>query len=501
MSRFTLAGARTPVGEWDDLEIPRTDLPGLLRSFGPGLVLMMTGIGTSHVITAPTAGARFAYALLWCIPVAYVFKYYGFEMAFRFTHATGKSLIDAYAAAPGKWPLWYLLVVTLVQCALGQAGRLIAAAAVPYYLAYDFFNVELPVSAYALALAVIAVAILWRGNYQALEKGAKLFAGILVASSIVVYLLKPAPVSALRHFFVLSAPEGSWLIIAGFLGLLPTGIDVSLQASEWGRARRVGMARVRERLEAAGLATRFDPFAPRREDLAVRISRLPEPVRLYCGRWLRIALWDFRLGYLISLATVCLFLLLAVVWLYPSTLEGPAVMGEIAAIFIRSIGPWSAIVFFAGAFAALYSTAYNYFDGWPRVVGACCRNLFRRTAILEGVARQRLTAEHRRRWYSEYNLYRITMLYSLVAAVSIIAGLPRPVFLVLVASALAFFIAPVIYFLNIYYCLRIIPREDRGFFPSRIAIGVSLTSLAVFSALTVIALLELVFGIGVVGRA
>lgn len=495
MSRTSPSGAGTQIGEWDDLKIPRTDPLSMLRSFGPGLVLMMTGIGTSHVITAPTAGARFAYALLWCIPVAYVFKYYGFEMAFRFTHATGKSLIDAYATAPGKWPLWYLLVVTLVQCAIGQAGRLIAAAAVPYYLVFDFFRIELPVSAYALALAVIAVAILWKGNYPALEKGAKLFAGILVASSLVVYLLQPAPVSALRHFFILSAPEGSWLIIAGFLGLLPTGIDVSLQASEWGRARRTGMARVRERLEAAGLAARFDPFAPRQEDLTVRISRLPEHVHLYCGRWFRIALWDFRIGHFVSLVTVCLFLLLAVVWLYPSDLEGPEVMGKIAEIFIRSIGPWSAVVFFAGAFAALYSTAFNYFDGWPRVVGACCRNLFRRTAALEGLARERLTGEHRRRWYSEYNLYRITMLYSLVAAVSIIAGLPRPVYLVLIASALAFFIAPVIYFLNIYYCLRIIPREATGFFPSPVAIVVSLASLAVFSALTVVAMLELVFGI------
>ena len=473
----------------------------MLRSFGPGLVLMMTGIGTSHVITAPTAGARFAYALLWCIPLAYVSKYYGFEMAFRFTHATGKSLIDAYATAPGKWPLWYLLAVTLVQSAVGQAGRLIAAAAVPYYLVYDFFGIELPVSLYALALAVIAVAILWRGNYRALETGAKLFAGILVVSSVVVYLLKPAPLAALRHFFLVSAPEGSWLIIAGFLGLLPTGIDVSLQASEWGRTRRAGMARVRERLEAAGLAARFDPFAPRMDDLTVRISRLPEHVRLYCGRWFRIALWDFRLGHLISLVTACLFLLLAVVWLYPSKLEGPAVMGEIAEIFIRSIGPWSGIVFFAGALAALYSTAFNYFDGWPRVVAACARNLFRPTAALEGIARERLTDEHRRRWYSEYNIYRITMLFSLAAAVSIIGGLPRPVFLVLLASALALFIAPVIYFLNIYYCLRIIPREDAGFYPSPFATGASLASFAVFSAFTLVALLELIFGIQVFGRS
>jgi len=501
MSRTEPSDVPASALAWNDLSIPGTDPLSLLRNFGPGVVLMMTGIGTSHVVTAPTAGARFAYALLWCIPVAYLAKYYGFEMAFRFTHATGKSLIDAYATAPGKWPLWYLLAVTLLQSALGQAGRLIAAAAVPYYLVYDFFGLALPVSLYALGLAVLAVAILWRGNYRALETGAKLFAGVLAASSILVYLVKPAPLSSLRHFFLVSIPEGSWLLIAGFLGLMPTGIDVSLQASEWGRARKAGMARVRERLEAAGLAARFDPFAPRQDELAVRISRLPEQVRLYCSRWFRIALWDFRIGHFVSLLTACLFLLLAVVWLHPRNLEGPAVMGEIAEIFLKSIGPGTAIVFFAGAFAALYSTAFNYFDGWPRVVAACARNLFRPTAALEGIARERLTDEHRRRWYSEYNIYRITMLFSLAAAVSIIAGLPRPVFLVLLASALALFIAPVIYFLNIYYCLRIIPREDAGFYPSPFAVGASLASFAVFSAFTGLAMLELIFGIHLFGRS
>ena len=122
--------------EHEALDIP--DLPSMtpgsmLRKFGPGMMLMMTGIGTSHLITAPVAGGRFGFALLWCLPIAYVFKYYGFEMAIRFTHATGRSMLDAYATAWKKIPLWYVLVTTIIQSAVGQAGRLIAAAAVAFY--------------------------------------------------------------------------------------------------------------------------------------------------------------------------------------------------------------------------------------------------------------------------------------------------------------------------------------------------------------------------------
>ena len=142
----------TTPSEPKTLALPEMSLRGLAKHFGPGMILMMTGIGTSHLVTAPVAGGRFEYGLLWCIPVAYVFKYYGFEMAFRFTHATGRSMLDAYATAWRKWPLWYVLVTTLIQSAVGQAGRLVAAAAVVYYFAFEYLGLPFPLATYGLII-------------------------------------------------------------------------------------------------------------------------------------------------------------------------------------------------------------------------------------------------------------------------------------------------------------------------------------------------------------
>jgi Mn2+/Fe2+ NRAMP family transporter len=482
-----------------NLEHPKTDAVSLLRHFGPGMVLMMTGIGTSHLVTAPTAGGRFEYALLWCIPVAYIFKYYGFEMAFRFTQSTGKSLIDAYGTAWKKWPLWYVLIVTVVQSAVGQAGRLIAASAVIHYSALLVLGISLPLAVYGLALGLISVVVLLAGSYRALENVAKALAGILVASTLVVYFLKPAPLSVLEQVFRPEAPEGSSLIIAALLGLLPTGIDVSLQASEWGSAKRCGLAKIRGRFEESGDVAAFDPFTGNKKDLAVRISDLPSEAREYCAVWFRICLWDFRLGHCISFLLAAAFLILSAMWVYPSSLEGTEVMAEISRMFTNSIGPSSAAVFLIGAFAATFSTAFNYFDGWPRLVGACCRNIFRSTATLRGIDRKRLTAEHRSSWYSEFNIYRATMIFSLVSAVAIMAGLPRPVLLVLVSSAMAFVFAPIIYVLNVYYCLTVIPKDQHGYYPSRFAIWFSLLSLVVFTVLAAILIASRVFGVRVLG--
>ncbi len=479
----------------ESLQLPSMTPGSLFRHFGPGLLLMMTGIGTSHVVTAPVAGGRFEYALLWCIPVAYIFKYYGFEMAFRFTHATGRSVLDAYSTAPAKWPVWYVLITTVIQAAIGQAGRLIAAAAVALYFFSEYLGADIPgldsdkeLSLYALILAVLSVVIILRGRYKALELATKIAAGFLIVSTIGVYFIEPAPVSEFVHFFQLDAPEGSWLVIASFLGLLPTGIDVSLQASEWGKAKRAGMGLIRRQLDTDGVTRRFDPFASTAADLAVDTSKLSPHTLEYCRRWFRIALMDFRVGHVVSFVLATIFLLLAAVWLYPSDVEGNAVMGEIARIFTDSVGPSMMLVFLLGAFAAAFSTAFNYFDGWPRVIAACSRNLFRRTAKLRGVARRDLDDQRRRTWNSEYNIYRIAMVYSLIASVAIAAGLPRPVFLVLIASALAFFVAPVIYFLNAYYCFKVIPKEDKVFYPSKFATWFSSISLIVFTGMSVVGL-------------
>jgi hypothetical protein len=77
--------------------------------------------------------------------------------------------------------------------------------------------------------------------------------------------------------------------------------------------------------------------------------------------------------------------------------------------------------------------------------------------------------------------------------------MPRPVLLVLLASALAFFVAPVIFFLNLHYCLTIIPKENTHFYPSPFERGFAWFSLIVFTGLSGILILARVFGVALFG--
>ena len=78
------------------------------------------------------------------------------------------------------------------------------------------------------------------------------------------------------------------------------------------------------------------------------------------------------------------------------------------------------------------------------------------------------------------------MVFSLVTSATFILLIPRPVFLVLVASAMAYFVAPVIFFLNLYYCFTIIPKDDKTFYPSAFAKWFAWFSLFVFTGLSLV---------------
>ena len=110
------------------------------------------------------------------------------------------------------------------------------------------------------------------------------------------------------------------------------------------------------------------PFAPKKEHLTIDTSRLSPHTQLYCQRWFTIGLWDFRLGHIVSFIIACIFLILAAIWMYPSSVEGQDVIGDIARIFTESVGNGLMIVFLIvepHGLARLWSIAKEKLRRWP----------------------------------------------------------------------------------------------------------------------------------------
>lgn len=376
------------------------------RWLGPGLVVAATAIGASHLVLAPTAGARFGYALLWVVLLSHLFKYPAFEAGPRYAVAAGESLLDGYARVPGPrgWALWTFLVGTVVQGVTVLAGVLgvaaaVAAAAVPV----------LPFSAWSLVLGLLVAGLLATGGFDGLSALAKLMLGVLALMTLVAFLAAPPPSDAWRALVVPAVPAGSMVLIAALLGWMPTGIDVSVWHSIWAGERRGDWeARAAERGSGSGGA-------------------------------LRVALTDMRVGYGLSLVLGVLFLVLGARVLRPtgSVPEGADVAITLARLYTDVLGEWILPLFLLAAFFGMFSTTYGVMEGFPRAFAATVARL-RHGPDGEAPASGPLY------WLFMGAIFALAQIETHL--------LPDPVVLVTVAAVASFLLAPITFALN-YWCV------------------------------------------------
>lgn len=385
-----------------------------VRWIGPGLVVAATAIGASHLVLAPTAGARFGYALLWVVPFSHLFKYPAFEAGPRFAVAARGSLLDGYARVPGprRWALWVFLAGTVVQGVTVLAGVLgvaasVAAAALP----------GLPFAAWSALLGLAVGLLLATGGFDGLSALSKGMLGVLALMTLVAFFAAPPPAEAWRSLVVPSVPAGSVLLLAALLGWMPTGIDVSVWHSIWAGGRR--------------------------EDWEERARERREP-----GGALAVGLADMRLGYGLSLLLGVLFVVLGARVLRPAGVvpEGADVAVTLARLYTDVLGEWMLPLFLAAAFFGMFSTTYGVMEGFPR-------------AFAETVARLREGSGAG----SEAGSGRLYWLF--MAAIFLLAQaethlLPDPVVLVTVAAVASFLLSPVTYALNYYCVTRLIEDEE-----------------------------------------
>lgn len=412
------------------LEAPGTTAGDTWRAMGPGIAAAVTGIGASHIMHAPTAGAQFGYALLWVIPVAYLLKYCAFEFAHRYTLVKGESIMDAYeriGAPHGNWPLWYLCAQALANT-FGIAGRALGCAAL-IWAAFPFLSLEV----WAFLTLVVSVAILWAGKYSALESVVKISIILFAAVSFIAFGLQaPPPGEYLSNLLPTLPPVGAMLLLGAMFGYFPTTLEVAPMQSNWAVDKKSGMVKVRD-LERQGYKV--------------------ELAQNYMRNYFILFKRDMNISYIISGVTGVCFLIVGAVVLNPIGLvPASSEMGlTIARIYTDTFGAWVFPIIIAGGASALFSTVFTYFDGQARLFEECGVRL-------------------RRSWDTPKTrnlLYKGFQVLWVVAGTAIVVGLPEPIFVVQLASVMALLFSPVIFWLNIEAIKRnFVTPEEREFMPS-----------------------------------
>ncbi len=390
------------------LKAPGTGFMDTWRAMGPGVAAAMTGIGASHIMHAPTAGAKYGYDLLWVILFAYIIKYCAFEFAHRYTMVKGESIINAYARN-GKWPLYFMIFQGFANT-VGIAGRALGCAAM-LWAAFPFMALEW----WAVTILVGTVAILWAGSYKAVEGICKVLILVFAASCFIAFALQaPPPMEYLSRLLPTLPPIGAMLLFGAMFGYFPTTLEVAPMQSLWAVEKKAGMVKVNE-LRAQGHTVELD--------------------KNYMKNSLILFKRDMNITYFISMVTGMIFLIVGAAVLHPMGLvpKGSEMGATIARIYTDTFGNWIFPVIIAGGVAALFSTVFTYFDGQARVTEECAVRL---KTKWDNPATRKL-------------IYRSMQVFWLIAAIAIVFGLPKPIIVVQIASVMALAFSPVLYWLTI----------------------------------------------------
>jgi Mn2+/Fe2+ NRAMP family transporter len=221
-----------------------------LQSMGPGVLVAAAFIGPGTVTACTLAGANYGYALLWALLFATIATVILQEMSARLGTVTqlglGEVLQQTLASSIWRWPSLVLIVLALYGGnAAYEAGNL-AGAALGVEAIFGDRPLLFPLS--IVALAAVAGAILWLGNYRQIERFLIALVALMGLAFVCTFVaVRPDLGSIAKGLFQPQIPDGSLLTIIALIGTTVVPYNLFLHASaakqRWAGSEQLGAAR------------------------------------------------------------------------------------------------------------------------------------------------------------------------------------------------------------------------------------------------------------------
>jgi Mn2+/Fe2+ NRAMP family transporter len=314
---------------------------GILKALGPGILYAGAAIGASHLVQATRAGASYGFSLIWVVVLINLFKYPFFEFGYRYTAATGESMLEGYR----KLGRWVIVVFFLLMACTGMVN-VAAIIIVTAGLASCFFNIQINLPFFSALLLGVILMILFLGKYALLDRIMKIMLTILAFLTVMTFAIAAFNSSAPESGFIAPSVwnQASIAFLIALMGWMPTPIEASVFPSLWALERKN--------------QTRYTPK-------------------------FREALADFHIGYVGSAVMAIFFLGLGAFVMYGSgqTFSDATIpfSQQIVSIYAKTLGRWSYPVISAIAMLTMFSTALTVIDAYPRTLEASAKQIFSKT--------------------------------------------------------------------------------------------------------------------------
>ncbi|MFP4543860.1 MAG: Nramp family divalent metal transporter [Candidatus Kapaibacterium sp.] len=409
---------------------------GLIKSIGPGILFAGAAIGGSHLVQSTRAGANFGFELLWIVILINLIKYPFFEYGHRYTAATGESIIDGYRKL-GKGAPIVFFIMSLLTAITNVAGVTIVTAALSKYLLVLIFALDVSVGMISILLLGFSMLVLAIGEYPLLDKIIKSLILILSLSTVVAFVFALNQGMHVPEEFV--QPEIWNAAGIGFLislmGWMPAPIESSVWPSLWSK----------ERIK--------------------QTKHIPK---------LNEALFDLRLGYILTAVLAILFLCLGAYIMYGSGEQFAATSigfaNNLIALYTHTLGGWAEPLITVIAVVTMLSTTLTVVDAYPRSLEAA------------------MAVINKRETFNKLNYWIWIFIYVLISIFIINFFIKGLTALVDLATTISFVSAPIFAYINFMVVKKHVP--DR-FKPGSILSAFSWAGIIFFVVFTVIYIFSL----------
>lgn len=298
---------------------------GYLRSFGPGIVIVLTWLGAGDVVDMATAGANYGYALLWVFVVAVLFRFLFVSLISRYQlcNQHGEGVLDGLARLhPVYAPVLLIAAVVMghvygsyMAVGLGEIGR-------------NVFGFG-PVWLWAVAFNATAYYVVFWSNYRALEYVFYFFLAVLSVSFIGSAIwIGFNPGDVVRGLVRIEMPERAGVYDPGHVALAMIGA--------------VG----------GSLMNLVYPYF-----IDEKGWRGPQ--------YRRVQLYDFVLGVSVMLVLNLAVWVLGAELLYPD--RQVQHLEDLPNLLSTNLGEAGRLLFYAGIFAAIYTSVVGHAAGLGRL--------------------------------------------------------------------------------------------------------------------------------------
>ncbi len=315
-------------------------LKGILKTIGPGIIYAGAAIGVSHLVQSTRAGALYGFEIIWAIILINIFKYPFFEYAYRYTAATGESVLDGYRKL-GSWAIWSFFGLSIFTAIFTYAAVALVTSGLASYL----FSINLTQFEVNFLLLVIVFVILLLGSYSKLDKLMKMMVVLLSVGTIFAFFMaigkNPDPVDGFTPTELWNT--GGIMFLIALMGWMPTPIEVSVWPSLWSIEHQ-----------------KNNKYKPTFKEI----------------------LFDFNIGFVGSGFLAVFFLGLGALVMYGTgevfSNSNIKFSEQLVSLYANTLGEWSRPVISTIAMLTMLTTTITVFDGYPRTLEAAMKEIWPR---------------------------------------------------------------------------------------------------------------------------